>query len=115
MISKVRRSTVCLALFLCCLLGSISMASAQCVIQGTNVAEANPDDPALGAWKYTIILTWDTGSAHGLSHLDWLFGWADHECVCDDFYEAIAFSDTTGFSTGFDGTNDCTVQVKTRY
>jgi hypothetical protein len=85
-------------------------ALGQCVIEGTSVAELNTEYPELGEWKYTITVTWDTGSMHALSHLDVMFGWADHNCVCEDFYQAFAFSDTAGVSTGvlMDDT-ECTV------
>ena len=44
-------------------------ASAQCYIGGVITAEENAGDPSLGAWCYTMEVTWDTGEQ---SYRRWL-------------------------------------------
>ncbi len=84
------------------------MAMAECNISGTASAEANPDDPSWGAWKYTIEISWDNSEAgHGLSHWDLLFG-PEAQICCDPTY--YTFIDSSGTSTGYP--DDCTVNYE---
>ncbi|MCK4303091.1 MAG: hypothetical protein KAY24_02505 [Candidatus Eisenbacteria sp.] len=89
-----------IALVACLLLAGSSPALAQCVLSGESVAEPNPDDPSLGAWKYTITVEWDTGTQYGLSHLDLLLALEACPNVCEEF--PFAVQDTAGYGSGID-------------
>ncbi len=93
------------AVLLLCLLSPLPAASQdiqRCPLSGVSVAELS-EDPALGKWKYTVDVIWDTGTQHGLSHLDVLLGLKDCPCACDIPGSTL---DQAGFSTGEGG---CTV------
>ncbi len=80
---------------------SLPLASAdQSYLVGECSAVANPDHPALGAWKYCVEVSWNTGR-HGLSHLDLLLGLEACPCVCEEF--PFAAQDPAGVSTGEGG------------
>jgi hypothetical protein len=94
-----RRASLLVALLLLgpALLG----ARAECVLSGSCASEPNPDDAALGAWKYCLTVNWNTGGQQGLSHHDLLLNLAECPCVCDEF--SFAARDTAGTSNGEDG------------
>ncbi len=73
--------------------------SATCFIEGHATAEINTEYPELGTYKYTIELEWDSGSNHGLSHIDVLLGFAGHSCDCDEFN--FEFTEIAGWSNGW--------------
>lgn len=85
-------------------------ALAQCSISGHITATGNVDMPELGAWMYTLEVTWDTGGPYALSHLNLRVGLLGEECTCSDFAAAIEFAGIAGESTGEPG--DCTVQYE---
>ena len=85
-----------------------SMASAECMING-NISVEETNSP-LGAFTYTLDVTWDMGSQHGLSHLDLLVDVENGTCSCDDFANYISFDAISGSS---DGENGCTVDYYT--
>jgi hypothetical protein len=80
---------------------------AQCFIGGFCFAELNQDEPELGAWKYTLGVSWTTDGAYGDGQLNLSFGWEDHDCICPDFADAFAFADSAGFSNGEDHGDPC--------
>ncbi len=80
-------------------------AMADCFIEGHCVAEPNYDYPELGAWKYTLDITWDSGDNHGLSHIDLLLGFEGHSCECEEFL--FAFGEPAGVSDGLYGDDAC--------
>ena len=73
-------------------------AAGDCFIQGVSTAEPNPDDPMLGAWRYTITITWDTGTDYGVSHIDLLLD-TPGNCLCEELEEGIAWVAPTGYFT----------------
>lgn len=73
-------------------------ALADCTLTGSCEAVENTVEPELGLWQYTLTVDWDTGTQHGLSHLDLLMGYENHNCECDQF--SFAFPDTAGSSEG---------------
>jgi hypothetical protein len=75
-------------------------ARAECSIWGTVTAFENPGDPALGAWMYRLMVTWDTGSQYAMSHIDLLMDLPNGNCSCAQFYEAITWSDHIGSGLG---------------
>jgi hypothetical protein len=82
-----------------------AMASAECMING-NISVEDSNSP-LGAYMYTLDITWDMGSQHGLSHLDLVVDMAGGTCSCEDFASYISFDTISGTSDGEDG---CTVE-----
>ncbi len=84
-------------------------ALADCFINGTITAGDNPD-PEGPAWMYTLELTWDTGSVHGLSHVNLLLDPGLGTCLCQDFHDALIWESPVGYSDGYpDG---CTVDYE---
>jgi hypothetical protein len=79
---------------------------AACVVEGHIEAEMI-DDSMLPDYMYTLTVTWDMDSPHGLSHLDLIVDMAGGTCSCSDFHEAIYFDAISGTS---DGEYDCTVE-----
>jgi len=80
-----------------------------CDISGTIVAAPNPGSGP--AWMYTLTLTWDTGSQYALSHMNLVMDAAGGTCTCQDFVDAIDWSDPIGSS---DGDPSCTVDYEGR-
>lgn len=78
-------------------------AGAQCVIDGTITAEENTGDPSLGAWCYTLEVTWDTNASSSLSHLDLIVDAPGGNCDCSEIAGAINFDDPAGSSNGVPG------------
>lgn len=97
---------------LCSLPPFASPLLAQCTVSGTSDAEP-ADMPELGLWKYSITVSWDTGSPYGLSHLDVILGLGLCPCVCDGF--SFATRDTTGFSTGTTDGDTCTMYYRAAF
>lgn len=93
----------CLSLAL--LLLGPGLALAECSIEGAISAEMT-DDPLLPAYMYSMTISWDMDSPHGLSHLDLIVDMQGGTCDCSDFYDAISFGMYGGSS---DGEYDCTV------
>ncbi len=79
-------------------------ANAECSINGNISVESC--DHALGIYCYTLDVTWDMDSPHGLSHFDLLVDGEAGTCTCDDIDQYIAF-DVIGGSS--DGEGGCTV------
>jgi hypothetical protein len=79
-------------------LGLPLAASADCFIEGHCEAEPNTEAPDLGAWKYTVELSWSSCDNHGLSHIDLLLGFKGHSCECEEF--VFNFNDPAGNSDG---------------
>lgn len=77
------------------------IAAAECYILGSIDAEANPDSGP--AWVYTLSVSWDTGSQHGLSHLNLLLDGIGSTCVCEDFADALSWDHPIGYSTDDSG------------
>ena len=75
-------------------------ASAQCYIGGMITAEENNGDPSLGAWCYTLEVTWDTGEQTALSHLDLIVDLPGGSCECHEIVSSLAFADIAGSSDG---------------
>lgn len=79
-------------------------ATAECSISGT-ISVETCDNP-LGMYCYTLDVTWDMDSPHGLSHFDLLVDGEYGTCTCEDFEQYIAFDTIAGSSNGEGG---CTV------
>ncbi len=89
---------------------AVAPASADCIIDGSITAEMNAGDPELGAWCYTLTVTWDTGEMTALSHLDLIVDAPGGTCGCQDIADAINFDYPAGSS---DGEPDaCTVEYE---
>jgi hypothetical protein len=95
-------STVALA---ACTLAAPMAAHAQCSIDGDISAQPNAD-PSLPAWKYTLVVTWDTGSQYALSHADLLIDPVGGTCSCGEIADALVLVQPAGTSEGEGG---CTV------
>ena len=71
-----QRRSIPLAFAICAAAGWLALfvpaVRADCALAGECAAIANPDDPALGDWKYRLHLTWDTGTEVGVDHFDLL-------------------------------------------
>jgi hypothetical protein len=91
--------TVCAALAAVLVAGA---AAAECLVSGNISAEAS-GDPMLPAWKYTMTVTWDTGTPYALSHLDLLLDPVGGTCLCEDFAEALVIVNPAGSSDGYGG------------
>jgi hypothetical protein len=76
------------------------LAQEDCRLYGTVIAEPNPGDPALGAWLYSLIVTWDTGSQWAMSHVDLLMDEPNGHCSCSDFMSALTWGDHIGSGLG---------------
>ena len=85
-------------------------AMAQCTIAGHVTAAANTDYPGLGAWMYTLEVSWDTGSQTALSHLDFIVEQPNGNCDCGEFATTIDFAPIAGESNG--EPDGCTVQYE---
>ncbi|RKZ19474.1 hypothetical protein DRQ50_01995 [bacterium] len=81
------------------------IALAQCSING-NITAAPNADPALPAWEYTLVITWDTGSLNALSHANLLIDPVGGTCSCSDINMALTLENPSGTS---DGEGGCTV------
>lgn len=75
-----------------------TLASADCMING-NISVESSDSP-LGAFKYTLDVTWDMDSQYALSHLDLMVDMAGGTCSCADFANYINFDTISGTSDG---------------
>ena len=95
------------SLALCTLLPSLALAD--CLITGVSVAELNMENPELGAWKYTITMTWDTGTVYALSHTDILLDYSGN-CTCEELVAVLNWQDPIGTSNGLP--DDCTVEYE---
>lgn len=84
------------------------VTSNPCDITGNIVASPNPD-PLGPGWVYTLTITWDTGSAYALSHMNMIMDSAGGTCTCADFMDAIVWADPIGYS---DGDPSCTVDYE---
>lgn len=82
------------------LLFSFQPAGATCLIAGSVSAAPNPDPSCLGAWEYTLSVTWDTGSPCGLSHLDLLLAHQGEGCDCPGLDRSLNWLCPIGTSTG---------------
>ncbi len=68
-----------------------------CSIDGTVTASRNTD-PVWPAWKYTMVINYDTGNRYQLSHLDVLLDIAGGTCSCENFYDALVLPAVIGQS-----------------
>lgn len=74
-----------------------SLATAGECVSGSSAAALQSSGPFAGMWKYTLTVTWDTGS-QDLSHLTFDLGLDDCPCVCDE--GVIRFDTPAGDSDG---------------
>jgi hypothetical protein len=72
---------------------------ADCSITGTSAGEWNTEYPDLGSWKYTIVITWDTGTVYALSHVDIQMDYSGN-CTCEEFAAVLQWLDPVGYSDG---------------
>ena len=86
-------------------LASPGIALAQCSING-HITAAPSGDPMLPTWEYTLVVTWDTGTAYALSHANLLIDPVGGTCSCDDIAMALTLVNPSGTS---DGVGGCTV------
>jgi hypothetical protein len=62
-------------------------------------------------WKYTLEVTWDTGSRYAVSHIDLLLDAVGGTCSCRDFRDVLTYFEPAGWSAGetYDESGPCTV------
>jgi hypothetical protein len=94
---------IMLTLTVCALIALPAAASAECFITGDIAAAANDGDPSLGAWMYTMTVSWDTGAQTSLSHLDLIVDFPGGTCLCSDVAGALNFGAIAGTSDGTPG------------
>jgi len=63
-------------------------------ISGRISAEPNLYNPQLGQWRYTVDVTWNTGSRHAMSHVNLLLGLGG--CTCEDLRDVFYWVDGRG-------------------
>ncbi|MFH1845443.1 MAG: hypothetical protein ABIF77_19840 [bacterium] len=80
------------------LLAVPTVCLAQGTIFGTIVAEPNTGNPELGAWTYRLVITWNTGTPHALSHMNLKLDDPDGNCECEEIESALTWGDPIGFS-----------------
>ena len=80
-------------------LGTPVPAALGCEIWGTVVAEPS-DRPDLGSWRYRLLISWDTGGAFALSHMDVILDLQTGRCTCADFDLALNWLDPVGSAMG---------------
>ena len=78
-----------------------SVLLAESYLIGNITAEAG-DWGELGSWKYTLYVTWDTGTNYGLSHLDLIVDDGTH-CTCSAIGDAINWDTPPGYFVGEEG------------
>jgi hypothetical protein len=83
-------------------------ASSERYLYGVCSAESI-NDPVLGAWKYTIELSWDTEMQYAQSHINIGIPLELCPCSCESYYTGITVVDTSGTSTGSMNDDPCTV------
>ena len=87
-----------------------AIAGAECSITGEITAAPNDGDPSMGAWCYTLTVTWDTGDQYALSHLGLIIDTPGGTCLCSDVAAALNFPAVAGSSDGYPG--GCTVDYE---
>ena len=71
----------------------------ECFLSGNITAEINTD-PAYPDWKYTAVISWDTGSQYALSHLNMILDSGTGTCTCDLLADVLVFEGISGYSEG---------------
>jgi hypothetical protein len=84
------------------------MAMAACELSGHISASENTEDPSLGAWAYTLDVSWDTMTPYALSHLDLIIDLPGGTCLCSDVANGITFASPGGSTDGVPA--PCTVE-----
>jgi len=75
-------------------------ADAGCLITGVCSSAPNTTHPGMGAWQYTLTVTWDTGTKYALSHIDLILTPQNSACGCQELSEQLQFPTPAGTSTG---------------
>jgi len=75
-------------------------ALADCTIDGVVSAEPNVDLPGMGAWMYTLDLTWDTAGQYALSHFDLILDLPGGSCDCETFMNGLTWASPAGSAIG---------------
>ena len=96
------------AIFMLLLLPSLAFAEFQ--LEGTLTGELSTDDPALGSWKYTLHLVWDTGTVYGLSHVNMIVDDLGL-CDCSTVMNALDWVEPSGYLSG--DPEGCSLDVMT--
>ena len=98
-------------------LGLPLLAQADCSITGNVSAEMNNQNPEMGTWMYTMVVTWETGTMYGLSHFNLLVDIMGGTCLCEDVTDAIVMVNPAGTSDGVTsgpmGGDPCTLDWNT--
>jgi hypothetical protein len=89
------------------LVSAASPAVASCSISGACSVARNVSYPGMGAWQYTLTLTWDTGTRYALSHVDIILTPQNSSCGCQELAASLQFPTPAGTSTG--NPNSCAV------
>jgi hypothetical protein len=85
-------------------------AQAECSLTGHIEAVMDPSHADLGLWRYTMTVTWDTGTRLGLSHFNLWLDETDQNCSCAEIDAALAWEEPVGSSTG--EPHPCTVPFR---
>jgi hypothetical protein len=107
---KTRLTLITLMLTFALMPGAGAIAQTECFVTGAITAEVNTD-PGYPGWKYTAVISWDTGSVYALSHLDMILDSSSGTCSCDDLANDLVFAGILGTSNGDPA--DCEVEYET--
>jgi hypothetical protein len=91
---------LCLSAIFILFLAIPAQAGENCLITG-DISVEDSNSP-LGAFKYTLNVSWDMDSPYGLSHLGLLVDGEGGTCGCTDFSDNIFFETISGTSDGAD-------------
>jgi len=97
--SPMRSNHLSLLLILSFLLLSVpALAQTQAFIHGTITASQTPGQPNLGAWKYTIEMSWCTGTNLGMDHFDIMLDEIARGCSNEEIQMGVIPGDTVGLA-----------------
>jgi hypothetical protein len=99
MLTTIRVSTTALLLLSIASVPVFAEVLDGCVFTGTSTAVLNEGDPDLGAYRYCVDVSWDTGNPFALSHADVLLALVDCPCACEEF--PFGSTEVAGVSTGY--------------
>jgi len=75
-----------------------AFAQTQANIAGDVSVSNNSSRPDLGAWEYTLTLSWDTGSGRNMSHFDIMLDEVARACSNTEIQTGFVPGDTVGLA-----------------